>query len=133
MNEIQPVREPRLPIPDMILATAAGMREALSPREHDVVVALSAEGQSNQDIGVELFISERTVRTHFVSIMHKLDATSRTQVLIHAQRLGLLDEPDKLSPTARTMRDFILAYPDAFREIIAAGALDVPAPQPCAA
>lgn len=62
----------------------------LTPREHEVLELL-AEGLSNRDIGQQLFVSEHTVRFHVRAILEKLDATSRTQAVVHAARAGLLD------------------------------------------
>ena len=62
----------------------------LTAREHDVLELL-AEGLSNKDIGQQLFVSEHTVRFHVRAILEKLDATSRTQAVVHAARAGLLD------------------------------------------
>jgi DNA-binding NarL/FixJ family response regulator len=45
--------------------------EVLTPRELEVL-ALMAEGWSNQAIGGRLFLSERTVETHIASIFGKL-------------------------------------------------------------
>jgi len=38
-------------------------------------------GASNKEIGVALFISEGTVKTHVKSVLAKLDATSRTEAV----------------------------------------------------
>jgi len=62
----------------------------LTPREHDVLEHM-AEGLSNRDIGQQLFVSEHTVRFHVRAILEKLQATSRTQAVVHAARAGLLD------------------------------------------
>lgn len=43
-----------------------------------------AEGKSNQQVGQELFISDRTVARHLTNIFHKIGATSRTEAARHA-------------------------------------------------
>ncbi len=64
--------------------------EALTPRELDVL-RLVATGASNQDIAQKLCISLNTVKRHVNSILSKLGITSRTQAVVHARELGLLD------------------------------------------
>ena len=54
------------------------------------VLRLGARGITNKQIAVGLFISERTVQTHFVSIFKKLGVSSRTEAVIHALREGLI-------------------------------------------
>ncbi len=51
----------------------------LSPRERQVA-CLVARGCSNRQIGLELFVSERTVDTHVSHILRKLELTSRAQI-----------------------------------------------------
>ena len=51
----------------------------LAKREADVA-RLVAEGLSNKQIGVRLFISERTVDSHVRSILNKLGFNSRAQI-----------------------------------------------------
>jgi NarL family two-component system response regulator LiaR len=67
--------------------------EPLTPREMDVL-RLVARGWSNQAIGEQLFISERTVRRHVSNILGKLHLANRTQAALYALREGLasLDE-----------------------------------------
>ncbi|GAB2905859.1 hypothetical protein GCM10027027_21880 [Neomicrococcus lactis] len=61
----------------------------LTSRER-TVLGLVGEGQSNRQIAQELFISERTARTHVSNILHKLDLQSRTQAALLAAEAGLL-------------------------------------------
>jgi predicted ATPase/DNA-binding CsgD family transcriptional regulator len=51
----------------------------LGPREADVA-RLVADGLTNKQIGVRLFISERTVDSHVRSILNKLGFSSRAQI-----------------------------------------------------
>jgi DNA-binding NarL/FixJ family response regulator len=46
--------------------------DRLSAREHDVL-ALIAEGLTNDAIAKRLFVSERTVESHVARVLHKLD------------------------------------------------------------
>lgn len=105
-------------IPSLILIV-----EALSPRELEVLTELSGEGQSNTAIGIELFISEKTVRTHLANIFEKLGATTRTQAVLTAQHLGLVAIPGLLSPQALGLLAYVRAYPQAMAELVASGAI----------
>jgi two-component system, NarL family, response regulator LiaR len=62
----------------------------LTEREYDVV-RLVARGRSNQEIAQELFISEKTVKTHISHILSKLSLQDRTQLAIYAIRKGLVE------------------------------------------
>ncbi len=62
----------------------------LTGREREVL-QLIAQGRSNKEIGGELKISERTVKTHVSNIFGKLELTDRTQVALYAHRRGLAD------------------------------------------
>jgi len=55
------------------------------------VLQLLAEGLSNQDIGKKLFISLGTVKWHVKNIYGKLGVKSRTQAIVMAQKLKLLE------------------------------------------
>ena len=57
--------------------------QSLTPREREVV-ALVAQGRSNLDIARELYISERTARTHVSHILGKLGYESRVQLALWA-------------------------------------------------
>lgn len=61
----------------------------LTQREREVLV-LVARGRSNQRIGTELQISERTARTHVSNVLRKLQLASRTQAALLAVREGLV-------------------------------------------
>lgn len=63
--------------------------EPLSPREMEVL-ALLAEGLSNQEIASRLCIAHGTVKNHVSSILSKLDVRDRTQAVLQAQEMGLL-------------------------------------------
>ena len=61
----------------------------ISPRELEVLKAVAA-GRSNKEIGVQLFISEGTVKTHVESLLNKLGAATRTSAVKAAARRGLV-------------------------------------------
>jgi NarL family two-component system response regulator LiaR len=69
-------------------ATGTGSLDSLSQREHEVL-ALIAEGLSNQHIGQRLEISEKTVKTHVSNILAKLGVADRTQAAVMAWKSGL--------------------------------------------
>ena len=61
----------------------------LSPRELEVLKAV-ASGKSNKEIGVQLFITEGTVKQHVASILVKLGVKGRTSAVREAVRRGLV-------------------------------------------
>jgi two-component system NarL family response regulator len=68
---------------------ARASTNALSQRELDVL-RLLANGMVNKQIGVELGLSENTVKTHVARIMGKLGVHDRTSLAMKAVSLGLL-------------------------------------------
>jgi DNA-binding NarL/FixJ family response regulator len=64
--------------------------EPLTDREREVL-SLVGKGASNKDIAAELYISERTARTHVSNILGKLGLTSRTQAALYAVEHRLVD------------------------------------------
>lgn len=68
-------------------ADAAGTL-GLTGRQVDVLLLLM-EGKSNKQIGRELDLAEATVKVHVRSILRTLDASSRTEAVVAASRLGL--------------------------------------------
>ena len=63
--------------------------DILTPRERQVL-ELVARGYPNKSIAYELGISEHTAKFHVGSLLTKLDAGSRTEVVTNATRRGLL-------------------------------------------
>lgn len=63
---------------------------SLSPREMDVLYHISL-GKSNKQIACELFITEKTVKTHVSSILSKLELDDRTQAAIFAIKNNLFE------------------------------------------
>ena len=62
--------------------------DELTEREREVLRCI-ARGRSNKEIGEDLFISEKTVKTHVGSILAKLDLADRTQAALYAVKHGL--------------------------------------------
>jgi NarL family two-component system response regulator LiaR len=61
--------------------------DLLTERE-TTVLKMAAKGMSNSDIAEALYLSVRTVESHFGSIFNKLGVGSRTEAVIEAMRRG---------------------------------------------
>jgi two-component system, NarL family, nitrate/nitrite response regulator NarL len=70
------------------------------------VVSLVCAGLKNKDIAGRLFISESTARHHLSSIFSKLDVSSRLDLIIYANRRGLVDLRSSDSPSAGQPNNF---------------------------
>jgi NarL family two-component system response regulator LiaR len=70
-----------------IAAGGPGGAAALTPREEEVLRCL-ARGRSNKEIAADLFIAEKTVKTHISSILAKLELADRTQAAVYAVKHG---------------------------------------------
>jgi DNA-binding NarL/FixJ family response regulator len=62
--------------------------DEVTPREREVL-ALLGRGLSNRQIAADLYVSEKTVKTHVSSILTKLRVADRTQAALFAVRQGL--------------------------------------------
>ena len=76
-----------------LMSGIAGGAEAapeneLTEREREVLACLG-RGLSNKEIGAELFISEKTVKTHVSNLLDKLGLADRTQAALYAVKHGL--------------------------------------------
>jgi DNA-binding NarL/FixJ family response regulator len=71
-----------------------GPLAGLTARELEVLQLLAA-GQSNREIGAELFIAPKTASVHVSNILAKLGAASRTEAaaIAHGQGLGMPASP----------------------------------------
>lgn len=70
--------------------------DELTARERQVL-SLLAEGRTNRELAAQLYVSEKTVKTHVSSILAKLRLPDRTQAALFAVRHGLTD--DDAGPT----------------------------------
>ncbi len=64
--------------------------EALTPKEKEVL-ALVAKGASNQEIADKLCVRDVTVKTHLNSVFKKLKVTNRTQAVLLAMQIDLIN------------------------------------------
>ena len=64
--------------------------EALTPKEKEVL-SLVAKGASNQEIADKLFVRDVTVKTHLNSIFKKLKVANRTQAVLLAMQINLIN------------------------------------------
>lgn len=64
--------------------------DGLTEREKEVL-ALLAAGASNREIGERLYVTEGTVKRHTHNIYRKLEVNNRTQAVLRAGELGILN------------------------------------------
>ncbi len=77
--------------PDVLRAfIAPPLDDALTSREQEVLWYLG-QGLSNKEIAGKLAIKEKTVKVHVSHILSKLDVYDRTQAILKAHHLGILD------------------------------------------
>ena len=63
--------------------------ERLTAREREVLAGLG-RGLSNRQLAAELYVSEKTVKTHVSNVLAKLRLADRTQAALFAVRVGLV-------------------------------------------
>jgi two-component system NarL family response regulator len=77
------------------LQQESGRREealhALTPREREVFF-LASRGLKNAEIADELYLSEKTIKTHLRNIYNKLNLASKAELRLFAVRMGLAAE-----------------------------------------
>ena len=75
--------------PEFILNQSELLQLGISKREHDVL-ALMAQGLSNQEIADKLFVSLNTIKTHSSNLFVKLNVSRRTQAIQKGKELRLI-------------------------------------------
>jgi NarL family two-component system response regulator LiaR len=96
VNEGKSVLDPQI-VPKLMHAVTASHQaeavvEPLTERELEVLRA-AARGLTNKAIGVLLDISDRTVQGHLRRIFEKLNVANRTEAVVKASQLDLLELP----------------------------------------
>lgn len=80
---------PATSTPSVTIAPPAQLPERLTAREQEIL-ALVAEGLSNQQIAGRLFMTVGTIKWYCSQIYQKLQVSKRTQAVARARELGLL-------------------------------------------
>jgi DNA-binding NarL/FixJ family response regulator len=84
-------------VPDRLTDLLHGLRSPVSGAPYDLtgreleVLTLLAQGETNQMIADELFISVNTVRNHVQHVIAKLGAHSKLEAVATAVREGIVD------------------------------------------
>ncbi len=96
VHEGKSVLDPEI-LPKLMHAVAAFHEpktpyDPLTERELEVLRAV-ARGLTNKAIGLLLDISDRTVQGHLRRVFEKLNAANRTEAVVTASQLGLLELP----------------------------------------
>lgn len=81
-------------------APSARADPGLAPREKELLRWL-AQGLTNQQIGAKMFVSEGTVKQYLSHIGDKMGLKSRTQILVRAIQLGVVDLGELDPPSIR--------------------------------
>lgn len=66
--------------------------EVLTPREREVFF-LASRGLKNAEIADELYLSEKTIKTHLRNIYNKLNLASKADLRLFAVKMGLTSQP----------------------------------------
>ncbi len=85
----------RKPLPAQ-KGTASPKDYGLTPHELKIVRKI-ANASSNKEMGLELSISERTVKHHLTNIFNKLGISSRVELAVFALKHGLINPGDPIA------------------------------------
>lgn len=86
----QEVAAPMLAAPVEAAEAGAGLEQALSEREYQIL-HLVADGLTNREIAEQLFLSRHTVESHIKRIYRKMAVSSRTMAVRTARARGMLE------------------------------------------
>jgi DNA-binding NarL/FixJ family response regulator len=89
-STLRRVLEGEVVLEKRLLTSPSAPDDELTAREISVV-KLIAQGSANRDIGLELNVSEHTVKARIKSILAKLGANDRTHAVTLARDRGFLD------------------------------------------
>jgi two-component system response regulator DegU len=67
-----------------------GEHERVVTHREEEVLQHIADGCSTPEVAAKLYISQKTVKNHLASIYQKLDARDRTQAVLQAVRMGII-------------------------------------------
>jgi len=70
--------------------TPAAAEQVITKREEEVLQRI-AEGLSTPEVAAALYISVKTVKNHLASIYAKLDSRDRTQAVVRAVKMGIIN------------------------------------------
>ncbi len=97
------VRALRIVMEEQLTSTIGRRRSFLSGRERETTLWIS-RGKSSWEVAQILGISEKSVEFYMESVKRKLEAVNRTQAVVKALLLGLIDvdEPETSMPPKRS-------------------------------
>ena len=78
-----------IPLPGDLRRFNEEVRQALTPRELEIVRMVSA-GLRNRAVADKLCISEGTVKVHLHNIYEKLSVTGRLELALYARNRGIV-------------------------------------------
>jgi DNA-binding NarL/FixJ family response regulator len=82
-----------MPDPERDTAAAAELPDGLTPREAEIL-ALIADGLTNNEIAERLVVSPTTVKSHINHLFAKAGLRDRVQAVTYAYRTGLATPPE---------------------------------------